>query len=57
MLVNYNYTLLKCDKCQEVQKILPGQKFDKLVLECKCEEAKEEPKRTTRKKGAKDASS
>lgn len=55
MLVNFNYTMLKCDKCQQVYKLLPGEKYEKLEVECDCEKKPEPKKRTYKKKAVKDA--
>ncbi len=52
MLVNYNFTLLKCDKCQKTYRLLPGEKYEKLEVECDCDKKSEKPKRQYKKKEA-----
>ena len=56
MKVNANYTWIKCQECNTITKILPGQTFSKpedfaKLFECECKV--EKPK--TRKKVVKNA--
>lgn len=57
MLINYNFTRLKCTDCGKLFELKPGQEIEQVLIKCECkkEAFKEKAKRNRTSKAAPDA--
>ena len=45
MLINYNFTRFKCDQCQKLFTVKPGEKLEEIHIRCDCQDEKPKAKK------------